>query len=36
MKWMRRLLAVLWAAFLLFLLALILLVLFTPGNWAAL
>ena len=35
MKWMRRPLAVLWAAFLLFLLTLILLVLFTPGSWTA-
>ena len=32
LKW---LVAALWAAFLAFLLALVLLVLFTPGNWAA-
>ena len=35
MKWMRVLLAVLWAVFFLFLLALLLLALFLPGSWAA-
>lgn len=35
MKRLKNLLAILWAAFFLFLLALILLALVTPGNWAA-
>ena len=35
MRLLEKLLLLLWGVFLLFLLALILLVLFTPGNWAA-